>query len=232
MKKQTSWFASIASLFFAWPLLSLWNNIFSKYYLITICLGPTASVLSPVHFTSSPADTESWEMKLEVNGGFFIQKLAKVRAPLNGWFADGQRPVVMKGGHEKCPSFRRKVQFLCSSPKLISKLTGAPSHDDVSSRVCRIPIQTRSQEIQTLDLTFASQQFMYNCDPLFEPVKASKQTNKQTNQQTQNIYTEWFSGQERFPGPILIFPMWSPGLNTGPAHMVQGAGYLSSSAVE
>ncbi len=170
--------------------------------------------------------------KIRSEWRLFYTKISKSVCSIKWMISWWPKPVVMKGRHKKCPSFGRKIQFLCSSPRLISKLTGAPSRDDVSSRVCRIPIQTRSQEIQTLDLTFASQQFMYNCDPLFQPVKASKQTNKQRDQQTQSIYTEWFSGQERFPGPILIFPMWSPGLNTGPAHMVQGAGYLSSSAVE
>ncbi len=41
--------------------------------------------------------------------------------------------MVMKESHEKCPNCKGKVWFLCSSPKLISLPTGAPSHNDVSS---------------------------------------------------------------------------------------------------
>ncbi len=37
----------------------------------------------------------------------------------------------MKESHEKCPSCKGKVWFLCSSPKLISHLTGAPSRNDI-----------------------------------------------------------------------------------------------------
>ncbi len=68
-----------------------------------------------------------------------LPELAKVRAPFNGRFAGGQRPVVMKESHEMCPSCKGKIRFLCSSPKLISKLTGAPSRDDASSRGLQNP---------------------------------------------------------------------------------------------
>ena len=50
----------------------------------------------------------------------------------------------------------RQARFLRSFPKLISQPAGAPSPDDVD---CRISSQARRREKQTLNKTFASQQF-------------------------------------------------------------------------
>ena len=76
--------------------------------------------------------------------------LAKVWAPFNRLFAGGQRPKakVMKESHEN---------ILCSSPQLISQLTGAPSRNAALDR--RIPSQARCSAGDT-NKTFASQQFM------------------------------------------------------------------------
>ena len=41
---------------------------------------------------------------------------------------------------------------------------------------CRIPSQERHQEILNSEKTFASQKFMCNCDPSFEPVNTNQQT--------------------------------------------------------
>ena len=50
----------------------------------------------------------------------------------------------MKESHEKCPSCKGKVWFLCSSPKLISQLTGAPSCDNASSRGLQNPKSSKA----------------------------------------------------------------------------------------
>ena len=75
-----------------------------------------------------------------------LQWLAKVWAPFNGWFAGGKNSLVTKEGYEKCPSCKCKVQFLCTSSKLISQLAGAPSRNNVLRPALngRIPSQARS----------------------------------------------------------------------------------------
>ncbi len=76
-----------------------------------------------------------------------------------------------------CPSCNCKVPFLCSSPKPISQLIGAPSHDCVSSHRLQNPKPiARRQEIQTLHKTFASQQAVYA--KVVTLVNTNKQTNK------------------------------------------------------
>ena len=62
-------------------------------------------------------------MKLGTNGGF--TKISK-SAGSDDLLVSEDPSVVMKEGHEKCPSCKGRVRFLCSSPKLISQITGAP----------------------------------------------------------------------------------------------------------
>ncbi len=65
----------------------------------------------------------SWEMKLGTNGGF--KKISK-SAGSDYLLVSEDPSVVMKESHEKSPSCKGRVRFLCSSPKLISQITGAP----------------------------------------------------------------------------------------------------------
>ena len=110
-----------------------------------------------------------------------------MQAPFNGWFAVGQRPVVMKEHHEKCPSCKGKVRFLCSSSKLISQPTGAPSRDDASShglqnpKSRKAPGDTNSEQDIRIPAIYVK-----NCDPWLEPVNTNK-----TNKQTAYPYTAW-----------------------------------------
>ena len=47
--------------------------------------------------------------------------------------------MVTKESHEKCPSCKGKVRFICSSPKLISQPSGVASRDDTSSHGLQNP---------------------------------------------------------------------------------------------
>ncbi len=70
----------------------------------------------------------SWEIKLGANGGFTkISKSAGSIQRMICWWPK------TRGDERKCPSCKCRVRFLCSSPKLISQLTGAPSCNNVSS---------------------------------------------------------------------------------------------------
>ena len=73
--------------------------------------------------------SSSWQMKLGTNWCF--TKISKSMGSIQ--FAGGQRPALMEESHEKCPSCKSKVLFVCSAYKLISPLTGAPSRDNGSS---------------------------------------------------------------------------------------------------
>ncbi len=132
-------------------------------------------------------------MEFGANGGLY-KKLAKVWAPFKGWFAGGRRPVVMKESHEKCPSCKGKVRFLCSSPKLISQLLGAPSCNDASSRGLQNPKSskasgdTNSEEVVTLDLNLS---------------------NKQTN--------KLFAGKSLYVRVVPVQPVWEPSAAPLPA---------------
>ncbi len=98
-----------------------------------------------------------------------------MRAPFNGWFAGGQRPVVMKESHEKCPSCKGKVWFLCSSPKLISQLTGAPSRDDVLSCGLQYPKSSKaSGKTNSEEDICIPANYVKSCDSWLEPVNTNK----------------------------------------------------------
>ena len=89
------------------------------------------------------------------------------------------RPVAMKESHEKCPSCKDRVRFLCSSPKLISLLTGAPSRDDVSSHGLQNPKSSKASGDTNSEKDI--------CIPaIYDPIvtldlNPSIQTNKKTN---------------------------------------------------
>ncbi len=71
--------------------------------------------------------------------------------------------MVMKESHEKCPSCKGKVRFLCLSPKLISQLAGAPSRNDVSSHGLQNPKasgDTNSEEDLCIPAIYVK-----SCDP-------------------------------------------------------------------
>ncbi len=116
-------------------------------------------------------------MKWGGNGGFFLQIIAKMRAPFNGWFAGGRRPVVMKESYEKCPSCKDRsdscAHFPSSSPnqQVVQVLMMCQVMD------CRISSQARRREKQTLSKTFASQQFLKEIVTL--GLNLSMQTNRQ-----------------------------------------------------
>ena len=88
------------------------------------CFGRSIWFLGRIHHFSEKNNfiPHLKELGNKIRGKWrFYKKLAKMWAPFTEWFAGGQRPVLMKESHEKCPSCKGKVGFLCSSPKLISQ---------------------------------------------------------------------------------------------------------------
>ncbi len=81
--------------------------------------------------------------------------------------------MAMKESDEKCPCCKGKVQFLYSSTKLISQLTGAPSRDDVSSCGLQNP---KSGDTNSEQYTCISA--IYVKVVTLEPANTHKQANK------------------------------------------------------
>ena len=87
----------------------------------------------------------------------------------------------MKESHEKCPSCKGKVPFLCLSPRLISQLTGVPSRNDVSSNGLQNSKSTKaSGDTNSEEDLCIPAIYVKSCDPWLEPVNTNKQTNEHT----------------------------------------------------
>ena len=75
----------------------------------------------------------------------------------SGRFPGGQRPVVMRERHEKCPSCKERSSSYTRHQKAhLPTKTGVPIHDVASS----CGLEEWHQEIQTLNKTFSSHQFL------------------------------------------------------------------------